>query len=405
MHGGPLRRDLHPLRPDEVFDPLVWADDPNTVMGLQIQRTKNTRGAIASMSGYYAQPIATDEGPGERWTSQIALASIGIMSTVGGIILCATIAAVSGRVLDNWAACGGPERNTRWGPFPEASDPDCQDDEYPGDYVRDVDGLPTNPAALAACREGRMIHARWHMVDTLSYVNTEVQQDPATGPPRALMGMAMHPGLPGGNNIVSQPILPHNAATYGDSGPVRHVFVKAATGRTMTVRVHSWHDPVSTIEAHLRYTQGAQAGLHRLVFAGKTLTHNHWTLAQYGIGEGSTLEVLGRLRGGMPAKREASAHTNGDDNMDTTEAPQPPQAANSSLQAWAKWVQGPYQALLTSAHFAQQLDEWELAFLEALTEQEIPEGAVAAMTTRAGMALNAAEATRAMAAYKGRRSL
>ena len=115
--------------------------------------------------------------------------------------------------------------------------------------------------------------------------------------------------------------------------------------------------------------------------------------------------MLGRLRGGMPAKREASGDTNGDDSMDATEAPQQQPAANSSLQAWAKWVQGPYQALLRSAHFAQQLDEWELAFLEALTEQEIPEGAVAAMTTRAGMALTAAEATRAMAAYKGRRSL
>ena len=91
--------------------------------------------------------------------------------------------------------------------------------------------------------------------------------------------------------------------------------------------------------------------------------------------------------------------------MDTTEAPQPQPAANSSLQVWAKWVQGPYQALLRSAPFAQQLDEWELAFLEALTEQEIPEGAVAAMTTRAGMALTAAEATRAMAAYTGRKSL
>ena len=208
----------------------------------------------------------------------------------------------------------------------------------------------------------------------------------------------MNPGFPRNPSLAPLPLLSTVCSIFGDSGPVRHVFVKAATGRTMTVRVHSWHDPVSTIEAHLRYTQGAQAGLHRLVFAGKTLTHSHWTLAQYGIGEGTTLEVLGRLRGGMPAKREANTHTNGDDNMDTTEAPQPPQAANSSLQAWAKWVQGPYQALLRSAHFAQQLDEWELAFLEALTEQEIPEGAVAAMTTRAGMALNAAEATRGMAA-------
>ena len=80
-------------------------------------------------------------------------------------------------------------------------------------------------------------------------------------------------------------------------------------------------------------------------------------------------------------------------------------SSNSSLLAWAKWVQGPYQALLKSAHFEQQLDEWELGFLEALTEQEVPDGAVAAMATRAGLALSTEEATRAMAAYKGRRHL
>ena len=228
---------------------------------------------------------------------------------------------------------------------------------------------------------------------TWRYLNLEEHQYPATGPPRMLMGLAMQTGFPGGNSMVSQPLLPRNAAKYGDSGPVRHVFIKAATRRTVTVGIHSWQDPVSTIEALV--------GIQRLVFAGKLLTHNHWTLAQYSIREGSTLEELGRLRGGM----QASGQTNGGDIMDTTEAPQPHLAANSSLQAWAKWVRGPYEALLRSAHFAQQLDEWELAFLEALTGQEIPEGAVAAMTKGAGMSLTAAEATRAMAAYKGRRSL
>ena len=151
----------------------------------------------------------------------------------------------------------------------------------------------------------------------------KVQEDPATGPPRVPMGLATNPVLPGGNSVLSLPLLLRNAAKYGDPGPVRHVFVKATMGRTMTVRVHSWHDPISAIEAHMRCKQGTPAGLHRLVFAGKTLTHSHWTLAQYGIGEGSTLDVLGRLRGGMPAQREASGQTNGDDNMDTTEAPQP----------------------------------------------------------------------------------
>ena len=82
-----------------------------------------------------------------------------------------------------------------------------------------------------------------------------------------------------GNILASQPLLPRNAALHRNSEPVRHVFIKAANGRTMTVHVHSWHDPVSTIETHMGYKQGAPVGQHRLVFAGKALTHGHWTLA------------------------------------------------------------------------------------------------------------------------------
>ena len=67
----------------------------------------------------------------------------------------------------------------------------------------------------------------------------------------------------------------------------------------------------------------------------------------------------------------------------------------SKMGAWA----------IPRAHFEQQLDEWELSFLETLIEQEVPDGAVAAMTTRAGLALGTEEATCAMAAYKGRRHL
>ena len=49
----------------------------------------------------------------------------------------------------------------------------------------------------------------------------------------------------------------------------------------------------------------------------------------------------------------------------------------------------------------QGLDEWELGFLEALTKHEVQAGAVGAMTTRPGLALEMEEATRATAAYKG----
>ena len=80
-------------------------------------------------------------------------------------------------------------------------------------------------------------------------------------------------------------------------------------------------------------------------------------------------------------------------------------AAKPSLTAWAKWVQGPYQTLLRNASFAEQLDTWEIDFLEALTEEEVPEGVVVAKSTRAGLKMEPTEATRAMAAYRGRKHL
>ena len=188
---------------------------------------------------------------------------------------------------------------------------------------------------------------------------------------------------------------------HGNSSePVRQVFVKMETQYTQAIRVHSWHDPVSSIKTCIREKWGVLIGQQRLVFAGKPLTHNEWSVAYYGIGACSTLEIPGPVRGGMPAKSDAKK---GDIAM--TPAETSPAAANSSLLAWAKWVQGPYQTLLKSAHFEQQLDDWELGFLEALTEQEVPEGAIAAMTTQAGVALDVGEATRAMVTYKGRRHL
>ena len=39
--------------------------------------------------------------------------------------------------------------------------------------------------------------------------------------------------------MVSQPPLPGDAAEHKNPEPVRHVFVKATTGRTMAVRIHS----------------------------------------------------------------------------------------------------------------------------------------------------------------------
>ena len=60
------------------------------------------------------------------------------------------MAATSGRVLDNRAACGGPERNKRSDALSAASDHSYHGGEYIDAYVWDADGLPTDPTALAA---------------------------------------------------------------------------------------------------------------------------------------------------------------------------------------------------------------------------------------------------------------
>ena len=192
---------------------------------------------------------------------------------------------------------------------------------------------------------------------------------------------------------------PDNAAPRGaDCAAVHQIFVRPLAGRTMTVCIRSWDASVREVSAQIYSRHRTPAHQQRRVFAGKQLMHGDYTLADYGIREGSTLELLGRLCGGLPAKGDTSK---GDTAMTPAEgASTVATASNSSLLAWAKWVQEPYQALLKSAHFEQQLDEWELGYFEALTEQEVPEGAVAAMTTRAGLALDTEEATRAMAAYK-----
>ena len=171
------------------------------------------------------------------------------------------------------------------------------------------------------------------------------------------------------------------------------------TGCTLAIRIHSWHDPVSSIETRIREKHGVMTSQQWLLFAGKAMAQDEWPLANYGIRACSTLEVLGRLRGGMPAQSDAMK---GHMAMTPAETTTNPTAANSFLLAWAKWVQGPYQALLKNAHFEQQLDVWELGFLQALTQQEVPKGAIAAMTLRAGMALVVGGATRAMAAYIAR---
>ena len=95
------------------------------------------------------------------------------------------------------------------------------------------------------------------------------------------------------------------------------IFVRVDAGRTITVWVRSWNDSVHDVQERIHSKVCAPAYRHRLIFAGKQLTRRDHALADYGIGKGSSLELLGRPCGEMLAKADA---TNGDATMTPAES-------------------------------------------------------------------------------------
>ena len=212
---GPMRGELHLPHAGDVSDPLVLAGNPDTFDGRKVQGIGNDRLTVLYMSQHHVQAGATDEGPDEGWDPRIALVTL-------THVKCAHVATTVKDTDEARIAATTPTRRQGNTPAPGAA--------------RTAPPIGPETARPRAAIDG----AR------------KVQKNPAAEPPRVTMGMP-HPGLPKSNSMVSPPFLPRDAAKRDDSGPVRHVFVKAATGRTMTVRIHSWHDPISTIEAHMRH--------------------------------------------------------------------------------------------------------------------------------------------------------
>ena len=130
MQGGLLHKHLHLLHPGEAFDPLVFADDPDTFAELKVKEDKTGRLAVFCTFGYYVQAIAPGEGPVQSWPPHIAdpFAVNGMASATITLLAPFPVATFA---TANWY---GPERNKWLGPFSDASSSDCLTGEYPGDY-------------------------------------------------------------------------------------------------------------------------------------------------------------------------------------------------------------------------------------------------------------------------------
>merc|ERR1712084_69195 len=72
VSGGPLGDGLDLLYPGEKFDPLGFADDPDTFAELKIKEIKNGSLSQFAMLGMYASGIVVGKGPVECWASHIA---------------------------------------------------------------------------------------------------------------------------------------------------------------------------------------------------------------------------------------------------------------------------------------------------------------------------------------------